>query len=266
MSNYLSSIGFDVETQEDFAGLVEGLAAEGRVVPARSGQYRLWAGDSGEELWIQVWRRRIVGVSPHFSGKSRCRVGLVSRVERPGDTALDGSFRAWADPNPTTPGGGEYPFVFDVPDAGAYRDLALPGVAEAQITAFAHGLSYHESTEAYDDSQSGDGARFATKSFIPAGLFSADGTRTDPPEAGAIFTGIVVESRVCTNARSGGEFQWMLVDTLGGTYDVVAGRSLVDFAPAAGGVVSVSAWMSGRLTSYAKQERPWYRRFFGGAD
>lgn len=248
MPSHLSTLGFDIQTQEGFVALAQQVAAHAEVIPARVGQYLRWVGGSGEELWLQIDENGdFVGMNPHFNGKSSVRVRLEARVSREGDSVLDGAFQGWANPEPGKPESGAYPFVFDVPDAATYSEFLLPGIAEAQIAAFAHEISFYDSPYAYSVSQEGQRVKFASQSFIPSGMFRLSGAAIEPPEAIAIFTGHVIEADVRKNSLTRQIFFWALVDTLGGRYDVVIDRSLLAQAPSAGGVLSGSFWLSGRL-------------------
>jgi hypothetical protein len=260
MPSHLSTIGFSIETQEDFVRLAEQISSTAAGVPVKGGAYLRRTGSSGEEFWLQLSARRdLIGMNPHFTGASRIRVGIVARVTRPGDTILDGALHAWASPSEDSPEDGAYPFVFDAPDAAAYSDLEIPGIAEAQIAAFAHQVSYFDSEGDYDASQSADDVRFASRSFFPSGLF-ADGTNDAPPTANATFTGQVLQAERRTNGVSNQKFWWALVGTLGGEYDVVIDPALLNRAPAVGGILSGSFWLSGRLVSYPSGEEELVRK------
>jgi hypothetical protein len=266
MPSHLSTIGFPVETAEDFARLAEQISGAATEVQVKAGRYLRWAGSAGEELWLQLSpRRELIGMNPHFSGASRVQVGIVERVARANDTKLDGALRAWASPRDDSPADGDYPFVFDVPDIAACADLEIPGIAEAQIAAFAHEVSSFPSEEAYNASQGSDGIRFADRSFIPSGLFSPDGTKDGPPAAEAIFTGHVLQAEARTNAVSNQKFWWALIDTLGGTYDVVIDPALLDAPPTVGGILTGAFWLSGRLISYPRRKKSWFGQLLGGA-
>jgi hypothetical protein len=254
MPSHLSTLGFDVQTQEDLVALVQQVVSVAEAIPARAGQYLKWVGGSGEELWLQADESgNLVGLNPHFTGKSLVRVRLEELVRREDDTVWDGAFKGWAEPEENKPESGAYPFAFDSPDAATYADLVLPVIADVQIAAFAHEIAANESPEAYDASQKGQEVRFASRSFIPSGLFRPDGTATTPAGAMAFFTGHVIEAGVRRNLLSGRPFFWALVDTFGGRYDVVIDRSLLPHAPSAGGVLSGSFWLSGRLISFPKR-------------
>src|SRR5205085_36715 len=134
----------------------------------------------------------VVGLNPHYAGRTHMRVGLTVRVPRPESSILDGAFHGWADPMEAEPESGQYPFVFDVPDYGLTGAVVVPSICEVQLTAFAHELQAYESEAAYAATQSG-AVKFATESFIPAGLFNAaTNEQNTPPQAYAIFTGRVL--------------------------------------------------------------------------
>ena len=195
MASHFSAIGFDVTSEEELTSLAERVTDRAEIIEVKAGRYLRWAPGTGEQLWLQLDRQgRLVGVNPHFTGRSSVQVGVRARVSRESDTPLDGAFHGWANPSGDASDSGEYPFVFDCPDAAAYVDLTLPGLATAQVAAFAHEVSVYESAEAYDAWQAAQELKFASQSVIPSGLFSPGGEATEPPQAYAIFTGHVVET------------------------------------------------------------------------
>jgi hypothetical protein len=185
-------------------------------------------------------------MNPNFSGESAVRVGLTARVARPEDTALDGAFHGWAVPEGDDPKTGCYPFVFDAPDFRLLDDLRLPAIVGAQIAAFAHEVSLFSSPGEHAASQTG-GVKFSSRSFIPSGLFSPSGSVTEPLQAQAIFSGHIREAESRRNELTGKLFWWALVETLGGSFDVVIDPELLETSPKVGGVLSGAFWLSGRL-------------------
>ena len=264
MPTHLSSIGFPVETGEEFSRLAEKLSSKAEPISVKKGKYLRWSGAGGEELWLQMnAKRELVGLSPHFAGVTRLAVGVVERVKRNGDTDLDGGFKVWAVPK-GDPEDGAYPFVFDAPDAATYADIEIPCIAEAQVTAFAYQLSLYDSEDSYNASQSDDGLQFASKSFVPSG-FVPDGAEVAAPRAEAIFTGEIVAAELRTNSVSGLQFWRVVVETLGGQYDVVADPVLVEKEPVVGGYLSGTFWLSGRLLAYQRKKKGWLGQLLGGA-
>ncbi len=247
MASHLSSIGFAVDTQAEFMALAQAVATRSESLDTARGTYFRWVSASGAELWLQVDpERNFVGMNPHFTGPSRVRVKLVERLRREGETCLDGGFKGWADPDEAEPGGGAYPFVFDAPDFELHAGVLVPGVVQVQVAAFAHELEVHESPEAYDLASAAEPTRFASRSFVPAGLVQ-EVTGSQTALAQAVITGHVLAAERKHNEYSGRSFWWCLVESYGGTFDLVADPELVTVEPKVGGVVSGAFWLSGRI-------------------
>ena len=264
MPSQFSAIGFDVKSGEDLAALASRVSDRAETIDAPDGQYLKWAPPSGEQLWLQVKRTGdALGMNPHFAGKSSVRIGLETRVIRESHSPLDGTFLGWANPPQGAATGGDYPLAFDCPDAAVHAALALPVVAVAQIAAFAQQISVYESVASYDAAQAAQGMSFASKSFIPSGLISPSGDPVEPPESHALLAGHVLEAEQRRNTVTGHPFWWALVETIGGTYDVVIDPSLLPALPRAGHIVSGWFWLSGRLQSSAAPTRGWLRRRTG---
>jgi len=249
MASHLSDIGFQVETEKELQQLAARAYEEGEVFETSTVSYIKWAPGEGVELWLQLDRANdVIGINPHFSGSSVMRVGLTQRLVRSEARPLDGALHAWANPEGEDPETGAYPFVFDVPDYYLIDVAELPAIAKIQLAAFAHELQSYDNDEAYAESQS-DEIKFASESFIPAGLFSPGGEATGPPEAHAIFTGHVLEASIITNPVTGVEFCWAKTKTIGGEIDVVADPALLNGLLIKGGVLSGYFWLSGRLST-----------------
>jgi hypothetical protein len=247
MASNFSTIGLPVASREELIALASrvGPLAERFVAPR--GEYFRWSDPSGAELWLQAnTKNELVGLNPHYAGQSAISVGLIARHPMDGPSELDGSFHGWAGPMDDTPDSGDYPFVFDAPDYRLHDELSFPRQMEVQIAAFAREVAAFETMAAYETRQTGD-LKFASQSFIPSGLFSPNGDTPARPQARAIFTGHVLASERKTYALTGHPFYWALVETLGGAYDVVVDSSLLPAAPAVGGILSGSFWLSGRI-------------------
>ncbi len=223
--SHLSSIGFHIKTQEEFHDLIDGVARACNAIPVAEGAYLRWIDRSGAELWLQRDKSgSLIGVNPHFNGPSRLRIGLTDRIERPDGSVLDGAYHAWMAPRSDNPGDGEYPFVFDSPDARIHPGLDGPTLAQVQIAAFPSEITVFESKDEYEACHAGEEVRFAPQSFIPVGLFQQ--REAQPPRAYALFTGYVRETRRLKNAFTKNEFVWAAVETLGGSFDVVLDPTL----------------------------------------
>jgi hypothetical protein len=247
MPSHLSSIGLPVNDQADFVALAERIGPLATPIEVVHGTYWRWSSECGAEMWLQTdTNNELIGMTPFFAGRSQVRVRLTARVARPDDTPLEGAFHGWAAPDDPHADSGAYPFVFDALDYARYTHVALPKTVTAQIAAFAHEVSVHPTLNAYNESQTGE-LKFASQSFIPSGLFSSGGESTDPPGSLAIFTGHVVATEIKTNSLTGAHYYWSLVNTLGGSFDVVIDPELADAPPVVGGVISGSFWLCGRL-------------------
>jgi hypothetical protein len=260
-----SAIGFSVSSGEDLAALASRVAERADTIDAPAGQYLKWAPPSGEQLWLQVKRSGdAMGMNPHFEGKASMRVAVEARIARDAHTPLDGTFLAWANPPAGTATGGDYPFVFDCPDAAIHGELALPAILTAQIAAFAQQITVYESRQAYDAAQVAQGLSFGSKSFIPSGLISPSGEPVTPPESHALIAGEVVEAAERRNTVTGEPFWWALVESVGGTFDVVIDPALLSNQQVrVGHVLSGWFWLSGRLQTAAPKRAGWLHKLTG---
>jgi hypothetical protein len=256
-----SAIGFTVSSGQDLAELASRVAERAETIDAKAGQYLKWAPPSGEQLWLQVKHNGdAMGMNPHFQGKASMRVAVEARIARDVHSPLDGTFLAWANPAAGAVAGGDYPFAFDCPDAATHDALALPVTASAQIAAFAQQVTAYESHAAYDTAQAAQGLPFESRSFIPSGLISPSGEPVSPPESHALIAGEVIEASERQNAITGQPFWWALVDTVGGTFDVVIDPSLLSNPVQPGNVISGWFWLSGRFQTAAAPRVGWLHK------
>jgi hypothetical protein len=206
---------------------------------------------------------QVLGMNPHFAGPARLRVKLTSYIPSTTPSPLDGSFHGWTNPPANTESAdqaeGDYPFVFDAPDALLHKGAPLPGVVEVQVAAFAHEMQVFGSEQAYLSSLPEDGLRMASESFIPSGLFGQEGE----PRALGMFTGRVLEAAWKTNPLQGRSYWWALVQTLGGQFDVVADPELIANPLEKGNIVQGSFWLSGLIQSREQTPKTgiWSRLF-----
>ena len=267
MPSQFSAIGFSITSGEDLAALASRVAGEAERISTSAGEYLKWAPSSGEQLWLQITRDGdAMGMSAHFAGKSSLRVAVEARVARPSHTPLDGTFLAWANPPAGAATGGDYPFAFDCPDAATLADLQLPATVTAQVAAFAQLMSLYESERAYAAAQAAEGIASPSRSFIPSGLISPGGEPLNPPEPHALIAGHVIDAAVCVNAISGLQYWWALLDTVGGTFDVVIDPELLAAPPRPGNVLAGWFWLSGRLLTGTPAKKPasgWLQRLVG---
>lgn len=249
MESPFAAIGFDADDPADLAPLLGRIRAKAKTRRVGLGlAYGHWADRSGAELWLRRGGLgRVTGVAPHFAGTAEMRVRLTQRVAPAEGGGLDGGFYGWANPKTDAPDSGDYPLVFDAPDARLHRGLDLPATVTVQFAAFAYELEAYDSEEAYYASQDRTDLAYAARSFIPSGLFTPDGAIIEPPEPLCVMTGIIIGSDVKMNALTQRRFHWALIDTLGGLVDVVCAPVDLPGPPAPGGVIHGSFRLSGRI-------------------
>ena len=91
----------------------------------------------------------------------------------------------------------------------------------------------------------------------------SSGARSPPPESHALIAGEVVEAAERQNAITGQPFWWALVDTVGGTFDVVIDPSLLGSPVYPGNVISGWFWLSGRLQNTVVPRVGWLHKLTG---
>ena len=128
MPSRFSTIGFPLLDLSEFSDLATHLAAEAQRIPVSGGTYLLWASPGGEQVWLQGDSDGyLLGLTPHFAGKSQVSVSIGSILRRPGETFLDGTIRGSMN-DETRPTGGilDSPIVIDMPNLATHGRLELP--------------------------------------------------------------------------------------------------------------------------------------------
>ncbi len=242
MASHFSDIGFAVHDQEDYQQLLDTALRSGIPTEAAEGYYILFNDAFGIQLYIQADRERnIVGVNPHFKGKSSFKVGILRLIDEP-EYPLDGRIKGWANPPEDDCEAGDFPFIFDTPNYRIVKDKLEEGMIRSfQITAFAHDIVLFADEDAYDRAQDSE-PHMAAESFIPGEIFDDEARLSE-----AFFTGRILMSQIITNPLSGKDFAFMEVKTLGGILDVVADAELLEEEAAAGGIIQGTFWLSGVL-------------------
>ena len=132
-----------------------------------------------------------------------------------------------------------------------------------QVAAFAQQITVHDSEAAYHTAQAAQGTSFPSRSFVPSGLISPSGEPVTPPESHALIAGHVLAAAPRMNSVTGEPYWWALVDTIGGTFDVVVDPPLLSGPIHSGNVVSGWFWLSGRVRRDAPPRGGWFRRLTG---
>jgi hypothetical protein len=250
MSN-LSDIGFPTPDEQAINEMIMHVLEVAKPLKSSHGFYLIYTDSSGAEIYLQGnFEQELIGFNPHFAGQSRRTVMLTKAIERD-SSALDGGFHAWANPPEGLGESGDYPFVFDVPDFRTFENSEFPHLCEIQLTAFAsNDFKVFAGEEDYQNSQ-GSELKYASKMFVPSGLFAFDekdgSVDLSVVRPVGMFAGEIREFELRTNGLSGEKFYWLLIETLGGDVDVVVDPKYVPDAPEVGGLVSGTFWLSGRI-------------------
>lgn len=247
MTSHMTALGFPVTTEQDFRHYVYQATEFGQKLETPNGSYTVWKVDHNIELWVQTnLHKRIIGMHPHFYGNARMRIGLIKRIYRNGQTILDGSFYAFADPTTDDPTSGRFPFVFDAPDYDLYQQLHLPEITDVQLAAFAYHLHGYPIHSDYKNSINGE-QQLPESSAVACDLFDSKGVLKKHPPARITLTGRILHTAQLTNPVTNQKFYWAYVQTPGGDIDVVADPQIVQGKLVPQGLLSGTFWLSGRL-------------------
>lgn len=252
MINHMTTLGFQMQDEEDFLKLADHAYKNGTLIETGQGAYVQFQAGGGAELWLQLNHEGVaIGMHPHFTGAGLMQVAVEGELQREEANELDGTFYAWAGAKPGHPGEGLYAFLFDVPDRDRYGILTASTIRSVQLAAFAHELNvFSTETDFWQHrmERSTEGLILTTETFVSTGL----NDQGEEPASTADFTGRVLRAGWIKNELSGLYFHWALVRTLGGDIDVVADERLVEGREIhEGDILSGSFWLSGRLSEEA---------------
>jgi hypothetical protein len=243
----LSDIGFSNQGSESLVELAQQCHKRGKAVRCSQGKYLVWAPGGGVELYAQLDRKdELIGLNPHFAGRTRLSAGLVQRVTRAA-LPMDGGFRAWAQPHGGEEISGEFEFVFDVPDFWAHEKLAAPAIRSVQLCAFVQQCVLFQNEADGRARLARAAPRLAARGFIALGLESGEGQGGGEPLPSAILCGPVLDAVELTNPVSREQFWWLRVKTAAGEVDAVAERQMLPVRTLPGMFLQCTAWLSGKL-------------------
>lgn len=242
MADHFGCIGVPVASVDQLVAIAAEAAESAETISVGDATYYHHADPSGAELWIQAdARAQFLGINPHFAGRGVLDVSLIGRMQRREEGVMDGAFHGWVEPEEDGESG-LYPILFDSPCALTHADLVYPHRVQVQVAALPHQVQLFASRALYDSGDV-DAPGFAAQSFVPSGLFGD----AAEPEAIAVMTGEIKAVEQRTNALTGTPFWWLWVESLGGTFDVVAALDDFQSTPVVGGVIYGTFWLSGRL-------------------
>ncbi|HYG77405.1 MAG TPA: hypothetical protein VEK08_20530 [Planctomycetota bacterium] len=248
MTTQLSNLGFTGAEGSDLETLARKCFQNGRATRGKNGTYICWALGNGIEIWIQLsLTEELLGLNPHFMGKTRDSVGLMQRISRTG-FPMDGGFLALAQPYGSDPIRGAFRFVFDSPDFLVHEEMKLPRIATVQLTAFAQQCAFVDSDKEFASLAARQGTSVTSESLIALGFSGKNREPLAEPLASAMVCGLILDSQQITNPMTKVPFWWLRIRNAAGEIDVVAANDMVSRPPKLGGILQCSAWLSGRVT------------------
>jgi len=248
LSNHLATLGFTGIDGSDLESLAKKCFQNGKATRGKHGTYIVWPLGNGIEVWIQLsLEEELVGINPHFFGKTRTSAGLMLRVPRDG-FPMDGGFVALAQPYGNDPIRGAFRFVFDTPNYLTHEELKLPVITTVQLTAFAQQIAFVDSDKDFASLAARQGASLTSEAFVPLGFAGKNREPLAEPVASAMVCGLILDGQQITNPMTKVPFWRLRIRNVAGEMDVVASAELVPRPPKLGGVIQCSAWISGRIT------------------
>jgi len=237
MGSNFSAIG--VRSEAEIEAFLEAALDGGEPEPAGKGTTLRWYHPSGPGLYVHLDKKsNVTCVTPVHRTDRRVSV-------RFGGYLKDSECAYCSCVQVELLEGGEmlFPFNIQLADAVAVRERLPEAGADLDVAAtfFAHGVEVYEDEAAFDAGQGEDGAQFASRSFIPAGMFGGD-------PALAFFNGAVLEADERTNELTGGAYYHAIVETLGFSADVFLDPEDTEL-PRPGNILSGEYWTCGVISA-----------------
>lgn len=262
MADHFSVIGFKAESADALTKLIGALPDTGKSQPCAPGIYYRWQSDVGAELWIHLAKPvggenyAIIGVTPFYSGRGELPVRVMKVRQRPADNEFEGAAFVEVAPGERVHECATVALL-DIVDYACWSLRVPPFRATAQVAAFPHSLAIFMDEVTFALAQESKQVRFAAESFFASGLFQSDAgdgaTFHDPEgeefraQSRAFFTGRVLETETRQNPVTGQQFCWALVQTLGGTIDVITDSEVMSEPLRTGMVIQGEFWLCARL-------------------
>lgn len=256
MASNLSTIGFQFADEQEFRDVMMACAAEaGDVLECPGGHYGIWTSRSGAQVWFHLTRTQsgeveILGLTPFFDGKSEVMLTIRRAVQRPGDNPFEGNLEAVIETQP----GEAYPLSFDAVDFALSGGEELPAKRRVRLSAFARDVvGYKDEATYYSAAEQASGPVFAAQCFVPLGMFASEQKEEDGAAAASVqpalayFCGRLVEQSRLVNEKTGHAFDWLVIETLGATLDVLADPHVVEGELIEGGTIAANALLFGRI-------------------
>lgn len=267
MITHARCLGYD--EAQSLVNALHTILTESEGYEVENGAYFVWQAPNGAQIWLAMRSKRggdaqqeaameVVDLEPHYNGSGRMRTAVVQMVPYD-EEELTGALYAWSSPvSEEEPETGYYPFSADLRDFSTHLHAwsVLPRMVTLQIAAFAQEAWCFDDEQSYlqsdhsiltetEDEETGElvTLRLAPQAMLPIN----EGASDDVAGNYALLTGRIVEVHRLQNPHTGKGFVTMLVDTYGGSVDVVAFEEDIEGVPRAGGTVKAYAWLSAQV-------------------
>lgn len=257
MSN-LSNIGFGIQNRDDLNEIIHKAVGLGHITKAvpDEGICVAYTDKSGAELWLILNEdSELMGLNPHFKGQSKRTICLTAIIYPTQSPTTEVFYYAWADPTEENkPKTGLYPFVFNAADFKTntvMEQIVLPQNMQIQLAAFAQKMNYYPTKQDFDSSQNTN-VLLDSRLFIPIGLYADKGAEITNPQPLGMIIGVVKEWQKLQNELTQQSFYWLLIDTHGGTVDMLADTTLLPNDPQIDSIIEAQCWLSGQIIGVPK--------------
>ncbi len=246
MASHFECLGFpftpESTREEDMARTLEAMFQDGRAVAAPTGFHAVeWTDDDGTCAYAVVRMDRDAGtldvqdLTPLYAGETRQR-GRVLRAMHDEQSSFTDYLHVEMLEGDAESG---HPIFMEMKAPGFSRNMDLRGdEVLLQTTLLGQKIQVFANEADFVERRPED---LETRSFTPTGLMGT------PPQAKARVSGIVTSTTVRTNAATGGTYRHAVLDTFGGTYDLVVADDDDAACLVEGCVVLAECYVIGRL-------------------
>ena len=233
--SHLESIGFKIESSEQFEALMSKVFEEGKEIEVANGTYVVYSDKSGSELYAQLNSSgEFIGFMPFYDAKITKNIHVENSIKNDDLTVLDRRYLAKSE-------AGTYPFIFDVVNAEE-RDISSSSET-LPFVAFPTEIELFASAEHFVQEMPELSATY----FIPVGIMTPEGEANENPEPYAMFIAEINSVEVKTNAYSNQEFYVLEVSALEGDVTIVTSIESLKRKPEVGNFVNGVYWMGAKV-------------------
>lgn len=268
MITHARCLGYD--EAQSLVNALHTILTESEGYEVENGAYFVWQSPNGAQIWLAMKSTEqegapsrtalleVVDLEPHFGGSGRMQAAVVEMVPYD-ESNLTGALYGWSSPlTVEDPESGYYPFSVDLRDFSTHLHAwrTLPRMVTLQIAAFAQEAWCFEDEQQYlqsdhsiltetEDEDTGElvTLRLAPQAMLPINEGASDNVAGNY----ALLTGRIVQLHRLQNPHTGKYFVTMLVDTYGGSVDVIALEEDIEGTPQVNGTVKAYAWLSAQV-------------------